>query len=80
MPTPNAAGLRSRKVDFKKPLLVFRLEDIPVKDQSAVLSRNIPIFATGVEKEEEEVCLLLCCSTYTYGRARPLIALTCGFT
>ncbi len=55
MSTPNAAGLRSRKVDFKKPLLVFRLEDIPEKDQGSVLSRNIPIFATGVEKEEEEV-------------------------
>ena len=60
MPTPahqNSSSLRSRKVDFKKPLLVFRLEDIPLSEQNSILERNIPTFATGVEKEEEEVFL-----------------------
>ena len=47
---------RSRKFDLKKPLLVFKLKDIPLADQNAIIDRNIPTFATGVEKEEEEVC------------------------
>ena len=52
--TPSSSSLRSRKFDFKKPLLVFKLCDLPLIDQNAVLNRNIPTFATGVEKEEEE--------------------------
>jgi hypothetical protein len=52
--TPNSSSLRSRKFDFKKPLLVFKLKDLPLIEQNAVLNRNIPTFATGVEKEEEE--------------------------
>ena len=34
-----------------------------------MLSRNIPIFATGVEKEEEEVCLIVNYWLCVYGRA-----------
>lgn len=52
--TPSSSSLRSRKFDFKKPLLVFKLKDLPLIDQNAVLNRNIPTFATGVEKEEED--------------------------
>ena len=60
--TPAGAGsgtLRSRKFDVKKPLRVFALDDLSPADQQLVLHRNIPTFATGVEKEEEEVRLSL---------------------
>ena len=52
--TPSSSSLRSRKFDFKKPLLVFKLTDLSPIDQNSVLNRNIPTFATGVEKEEED--------------------------
>lgn len=45
---------RSRKLDFKKSLAVYRASDIPDIDQ-AVSHRGVPVVATGVEKEEEEV-------------------------
>jgi hypothetical protein len=54
--TPAGSGtLRSRKFDVKKPLQVFALQELSPNDQQLVLHRNIPTFATGVEKEEEEV-------------------------
>ncbi len=70
MPTPaSSSGLRSRKFDFKKPLTVFALEELPEHDQQSVLNRNIPILATGVEKEEEEVSFL---KTFKFSRFHAL--------
>jgi hypothetical protein len=58
MPQPGAASfgsLRSRKVDWKKPLPVFRWSECLDLDETASINRSIPAIATGVEKEEEEV-------------------------
>ncbi|KAJ3413108.1 Enhancer of polycomb-like protein 1 [Chytridiales sp. JEL 0842] len=57
MPHPGTASfgsLRSRKVDWKKPLPVLRWSECLDLDETASLNRAIPAMATGVEKEEEE--------------------------
>ena len=47
-------GLRSRKIDHKKPLAVHRHDDLPDLDEFA--SQKISaVVTTGVEKEEEDV-------------------------
>ncbi len=54
MPQPsNSAGLRSRKIDHKKALYVFRSADL--EDEAATINRALLNISTGVEKEEEEV-------------------------
>ncbi|KND00735.1 uncharacterized protein SPPG_03851 [Spizellomyces punctatus DAOM BR117] len=54
MVSGQTAGLRSRKVDVKKALLVYRYHEVPDLDESSSLNRAILQVATGVEKEEEE--------------------------
>ncbi|KAJ3090155.1 Enhancer of polycomb-like protein 1 [Quaeritorhiza haematococci] len=49
-----AAGLRSRKVDNKRPLPVLRASEVPDLDETASINRTVHAVATGVEKEEEE--------------------------
>ncbi|KAJ3040400.1 Enhancer of polycomb-like protein 1 [Rhizophlyctis rosea] len=49
----NASGLRSRKVDFKKSLTVYRWNEIDLNDTTP-LNRTQAQVSTGVEKEEEE--------------------------
>lgn len=50
-------GLRSRKIDHKKPLAVYRHYDIPDLDENAAINKIASVVATGVEKEEEDVYL-----------------------
>ncbi|KAJ1655080.1 Enhancer of polycomb-like protein 1 [Dispira simplex] len=45
---------RSRKIDFKRPLPVYRASELPTLDEAAALQRTAPMVETGVEKEEEE--------------------------
>jgi len=47
-------SFRSRKIDYRRALPVFRATELPDLDETAN-SRAIPVIATGVEKEEEEV-------------------------
>lgn len=49
------AKFRSRKIDYRKALHVFRASELPDIDEVSS-HRSVPIIATGVEKEEEEVC------------------------
>ncbi|KAJ3034895.1 Enhancer of polycomb-like protein 1 [Rhizophlyctis rosea] len=53
-PGPTNSGLRSRKVDHKKSLPVYRYHEVPDFDETSSINRAIPTIATGVEKEEEE--------------------------
>ncbi|KAJ1969522.1 Enhancer of polycomb-like protein 1, partial [Dimargaris xerosporica] len=48
------AKFRSRKIDFKRPLPVYRATDLPGLEDASTLQRTAPIVETGVEKEEEE--------------------------
>lgn len=48
------SGLRSRKVDPKRRMQIYRFDQVDDLDESQSISRNIPQVATGVEKEEEE--------------------------
>ncbi|KAJ3288060.1 Enhancer of polycomb-like protein 1, partial [Borealophlyctis nickersoniae] len=48
------SGLRSRKVDLKKALPVYRYTEVIDLDETSAINRAIPQVATGVEKEEEE--------------------------
>ena len=54
-PTPGSSSLRSRKLDYKKPLWIYQHDQVSDLDESSALNRTIPQVATGVEKEEEEV-------------------------
>jgi hypothetical protein len=51
----NSAGLRSRKVDLKKPLAIIRFDTVKDPDELADMSRLQSNVNTGVEKGEEEV-------------------------
>ena len=53
------SGLRSRKIDYKKSLVILHLSDLLDFDPASNLSRNIVSLSTGVEKEEEDVRLFL---------------------
>jgi enhancer of polycomb-like protein len=59
LPTVTSSGLRSRKVDFKKGLSVYRHGDLDDFDEVANVARIAQNINTGVEKEEEEVFLVL---------------------
>ncbi|RKP33451.1 enhancer of polycomb-like-domain-containing protein, partial [Dimargaris cristalligena] len=48
------AKFRSRKIDFKRPLPVYRASELPDLDDASVLQRTSQLVETGVEKEEEE--------------------------
>ncbi|KAH6582002.1 hypothetical protein BASA61_008749 [Batrachochytrium salamandrivorans] len=52
--TSSGSGLRSRKVDARRPLSIYHFHEAPDLDESSNLNRTIPQVATGVEKEEEE--------------------------
>jgi hypothetical protein len=54
--TASSSGLRSRKVDPKRPMSVLRFDQVDDLDESLMVHRAIPQISTGVEKEEEEVC------------------------
>ncbi|KAI8913284.1 enhancer of polycomb-like-domain-containing protein [Gorgonomyces haynaldii] len=57
MPSSQAngsAGLRSRKIDYKRPLFVYRFDEIDDLEVDALGTKAIPLVSTGVEKEEEE--------------------------
>eukprot|EP00842_Homolaphlyctis_polyrhiza_P005502 jgi/Hompol1/5953/HPOL_001836-RA len=54
MTHPSNSGLRSRKVDNRKPMPIIRYDQVSDLDESSALNRAIPQVATGVEKEEEE--------------------------
>jgi hypothetical protein len=45
---------RSRKIDNKRPLAVYRSSELQDLNELTNLSRAAPMVATGVEKEEEE--------------------------
>ncbi|RKP11076.1 enhancer of polycomb-like-domain-containing protein [Thamnocephalis sphaerospora] len=48
-----AKSFRSRKVDAKRPLPVYRASEIPDLDEGLSAQRSVPLVETGVEKEEE---------------------------
>jgi len=50
---------RSRKIDNKRPLAVYRSSELSDLNELTNLSRAAPMVATGVEKEEEEVWLII---------------------
>jgi hypothetical protein len=57
MPSANvvgSGGLRSRKIDFKKNMQVFKYTEVDDIVES-VEHRLLPVVSTGVEKEEEKV-------------------------
>ncbi|EPZ31574.1 hypothetical protein ROZALSC1DRAFT_29224 [Rozella allomycis CSF55] len=45
---------RSRKIDIYKALPAFCYYDVPDLDESASISRALPLIPTGVDKDEEE--------------------------
>jgi hypothetical protein len=49
------SGLRSRKVDTKKPMGILKFDQVDDLDESNLLNRVASQVVTGVEKEEEEV-------------------------
>ncbi len=51
----SSSGLRSRKLDPKRPISVYHASDLLDLDDALALSRTGPNVSTGVEKEEEEV-------------------------
>lgn len=50
-------SFRARALDASKPLPVFRCEDLPDLHEYASINRAVPQMPTGMEKEEESVCL-----------------------
>ncbi|KAI9202210.1 enhancer of polycomb-like-domain-containing protein [Polychytrium aggregatum] len=54
VPLMNSKSMRSRKVDPKKPLPVFRASELQDLDVASLAAANVAAVATGVEKEEEE--------------------------
>ena len=46
---------RSRKLDYNRPLPVHRYDDVIDIDDLGSPIRAVPMIATGVDKEEEEV-------------------------
>ncbi|RKP28084.1 enhancer of polycomb-like-domain-containing protein [Syncephalis pseudoplumigaleata] len=48
-----AKSFRSRKVDAKRPLPVYRASEIPDLDENLSAQRSVPLVDTGVEKDEE---------------------------
>jgi hypothetical protein len=52
----SGSGLRSRKVDPKRPMSVVRFDQVDDLDESLMVHRAMTHISTGVEKEEEEVC------------------------
>ena len=59
--TPQQPGsaLRSRKIDPKKPMGVLRFDQVDEFEDLSVINRSLTKVSTGVEKEEEEVTLLI---------------------
>ena len=54
---------RSRKLEYNRGLQVFRYDDALDIDDYDNPMRAVPLIATGVDKEEEEVniaCFLIC--------------------
>jgi hypothetical protein len=47
--------MRARKLDYSRRLHVYRAEEVPDLDDQTQFARSVPVVATGVEKEEEEV-------------------------
>ena len=46
---------RSRKLEYSRPLQIYRFDDsIDIDDYDNPM-RSVPLMATGVDKEEEEV-------------------------
>lgn len=52
---------RSRKLDFNKALAVYRFNEIDDFDDYDEPLRSVVQVATGVDKEEEDVCFALLC-------------------
>ena len=51
-------NFRARPLDKDKLLPIYRSDDHPeILLESAMVARTVPIMPTGMEKEEEEVCL-----------------------
>lgn len=48
--------MRARPVDNSKALTVLLAEDVPDIHEATSVQRSLPQMATGMEKEEEEVC------------------------
>ncbi len=46
---------RSRKLENSRPLLIYRYDDLVDFEDFSSPVRAIPLVATGVDKEEEEV-------------------------
>jgi enhancer of polycomb-like protein len=51
-------SFRARALDSTKPMPVFRSEEVPDLPDFAAINRAVPQMPTGMEKEEECVCIL----------------------
>ena len=52
-------SIRARNVDSNKSLPIIRAEEISDLDECSLVPRNVVLFSTGMEKEEEEVSNLV---------------------
>lgn len=60
--------MRARPVDNSKALTVLLAEDVPDIHEATSVQRSLPQMATGMEKEEEEVCAFIRVSRVFIGR------------
>ena len=51
-------SIRARNVDSNKNLPIIRAEDLQDLEECSLLPKNVTLFSTGMEKEEEEVKLV----------------------
>jgi hypothetical protein len=53
------AGLRSRKIDHKKGISIYRYDDLPDLEENTT-QKISAVVTTGVEKEEEDASSFVC--------------------
>jgi hypothetical protein len=68
-----AKSFRSRKVDAKRPLSVYRASEIPDLDENLSAQRSVPLVDTGVEKDEETVSNESCSAADDWLRSHAML-------
>lgn len=61
-------SFRARQLDAYKAMPVYKAEEIPEVTDVAAINRAVPQMPTGMEKEEETVCLFCRKMTCFYDR------------
>ena len=62
-PAQPGSGLRSKKIDPKRPMTVLRFDQVEDLEELSEINRTLTKVSTGVEKEEEEVLNVDCRNT-----------------